>query len=265
MREINYITTAFKHNWNLYLVAAIVFLMLAFGGFWGWVYLLAAVEAGVFLFANTDTGKRFLAATNHKETEGELLEAEGEIYDNLDSDHRFHLDNIRNLCKKITKRSQSSSLLERLTDFRFKFAQLLQEHYYLESNTFSRSTLKQLEEDITRDTKALQSATSSGLRAGLQTNINLMTARLRKISRTGERKKELEMHLEIVKNSLELIYQDAISATNDDVLSMVDSLVANVELEAKDVSEYTLDDLRLPSKPQEQEIVYLNKGARNER
>lgn len=262
MRETNYIKMAFTHNYNYYMVAVIVFLMLALGGIWGWVYLLAAIETGVFLFANTNSGKRFLAATSYKQTEGELLEAEDEIYSSLDKEHRYHLDNIRGLCSKITKRSRTSNLLERLTEFRYKFAQLLQEHYYLESNTFSRSTVKQLEDDIARDTKALQSASSSGLRAGLQTNINLMSARLKKINRTGERRKELEMHLEIVKNSLELIYQDAVSATNDDVLSMVDSLVANVELEAKDASEYTIDDLRLPSK---QEVIYVKQGASNER
>jgi hypothetical protein len=265
MREINYIKEAFKHNWNLYAVATIVFLMLAFGGFWGWVYLLAALEAGVFLFANTESGKRFLAATTQRQTEGELLEAEDEIYSNLDSDHRYHLDNIRSLCKKITKRSQTQSLVERLSEFRYRFAQLLQEHYYLESNNFSRATLKTLEEDIAKYTKALQNETSSGLRSSLQTNINLMKARLAKINRTGERKKELEMHLEVVKNSLELIYQDTISASNTDILSMVDSLVSNVELEAKDVSEYTLEDLRIPAKQQENVLVYERRGARNER
>jgi hypothetical protein len=92
-----------------------------------------------------------------------------------------------------------------------------------------------------------------------------MKARLAKINRTGERKKELEMHLEVVKNSLELIYQDTISASNTDILSMVDSLVSNVELEAKDVSEYTLEDLRIPAKQQENVLVYERRGARNER
>jgi hypothetical protein len=252
MREINYIKAAFTNNYNYYIIAAVIFLMLAIGGFWGWLYLLAAIETGVFLFANTEMGKRYLYITNYKQSEGEMLESEQEIYSSLDSDHRYYLDKVRKLCQQITKRSTSNSLLERLSEFRYKYAVLLDEHYQLENSQPTKSTIKELENEIESHKRSLQSETSGRLRSVIQTNIDILVTRLHKLKQTGDRKKELEMHLEIVKNSLELILEDAISAKNDDdVLTMVDSLVANVEFESKDVADYSIDDLKLPVKKQE--------------
>ncbi len=264
--ETNYIKEAFLHNYNLIFVGLVLFLMLAIN-FWGFFYAGVAGELLVWLISYSQYFRRVADIESAEMTESEKLNTEEEILKQLRTDDRDGFFSIRDTCESICRRIKNTrsekEIKSKLIDFRYKYVLLLEERSSLRKLNSNNSKLKELEKALETNTLSWRNESNAVIKNNLQINIKILTTRIQTFKRIGERLKEIEVHLDLVKNSLELLYDDySTSRGTDDVISMVDSLISTMDIQ-KPVEDLDLSDLRLPKKDEIKETVYEKRSRIN--
>jgi hypothetical protein len=133
-------------------------------------------------------------------------------------------------------------VLEKVGEFRFRYAQMLQLHESLSSDQASTNINDMVE--LVRDAeRAVNTETNSRVKGSLQSNLIILKKRLTRAKTIGVRIRELEAQLSLAKNSLGLLYDEVRSANSlgDNISAMADNLVANLE-----ISESLRDELEEP-------------------
>lgn len=258
MNDKDYAREALTHNLNYLLIGLFVILMILTSTFWGWFIFLGIAEAGVWMLSFTDIVRRYLYFQNCLLTKEGMLQEEDRIYNSINNPHKKELQGIRDLCGRIeaelsrSVRRTSTSLLEKMIEVRYKFAKLIELHYVLSQTSEDNTTTAGLKNAIAENKTLLERETNSKVRSTISVTIDIQKKRLERLQALSGRVRDTEARLNLLKNSLELLFDDMRSSgDSDDTESMVDGLVASLDLgELQDISTIELADLRLPAQQQ---------------
>jgi hypothetical protein len=240
-----YIKKVLTHNYNYFIAAPFVLFMFLTGNFFGWFLLFLCVETILIFSSVTSPVRRLIDAENSALTVRYMLDIENEIYEKFNSSsssrpyhYRSELSEIRRICEQISKfnnRFNYKSMETKLAELRYKFASLLDTHAELSQNATRDISIdkRKIEEEIRETEKRLEEGGSSSVRATLQANLLLLHKRLSLLSVSGSRKKDIEARISLVKNSVQLLYEDICARRGIDdesTLNTVDSIVATLDV-----------------------------------
>lgn len=258
MTDKDYAKEAVTHSANYILMAVFVLAMVLTGKFWGWLVLLGVVEGVVLMLSYTEPVRRYIYFQNCLLSKEGMLEAEEIVYNNIDGKHQRELQSVRDLCDRIENRLEqshrqtSASLLEKMVEVRYKFAKLIELHYLLSQTSNETANVAGLKNAIAESESQYAREPDYRVQATIKTTIDIQKKRLERIKALGGRLRDTDARLNLLKNSLELVFDDVrTSGDSDDTESMVDGLVASLDLgDLQDITTMELADLRLPAKQQ---------------
>lgn len=258
MTDTQYAKEALTHSLNYVLIAVFILLMVLTGTFAGWFMLLCVAEVIVWMLSYTEPVRRYLYLQNCLLTKEGMLEAEERVYSNIGSKHKEELQSIRDLCARIedrlsqSRRRTSTSLMEKMVEVRYKFSKLIELHYLLSQTSDETRNMNSLKTAISENENRFNRETDYRVRATIKTTIDIQKKRLERLKMLGARLRDTEARLNLLKNSLELVFDDVrTSGDSDDTEIMVDGLVASLDLgDLQDITTMELADLRLPTQQQ---------------
>lgn len=241
--EINYTKEVLSSNLNLIFIGIMVFLMLVVN-FFGFLPLLVAGEIAALFIAQMPRVQMIIRSRLNKDKKVEIEDNENTIVKALPVNYQQDFFSVKKLCEEIEKRSNEvssdvggkgnsmmfSGIVEKLSAFRFDYARMLRAHHLL-SNRNYRNITTGLEREIKYAESAIENESSQQVKNALAQNLHILRQRLARVSKLGELVRLLEVRLQVVRNSLNLIQDEVYTFTDvAGISSLVDNLLTNLSI-----------------------------------
>jgi hypothetical protein len=241
--EINYTKEVLSSNLNLIFIGIMVFLMLIFFNI-GFLPLLIAGEIAALFIAQMPRVQMIIRSRLNKDKKIEVEDNENTIVKALPVNYQQDFFSVKKLCEEIEKRSNEvssdvggkgnsmmfSGIVEKLSAFRFDYARMLRAHHLL-SNRNYRNITTGLEREIKYAESAIENEESQQVKNALAQNLHILRQRLARVSKLGELVRLLEVRLQVVRNSLNLIQDEVYTFTDvAGISSLVDNLLTNLSI-----------------------------------
>ncbi len=241
--EINYTKEVLSSNLNLIFIGLMVFLMLIFFNI-GFLPLLIAGEIAALFIAQMPRVQMIIRSRLNKDKKIEVEDNENTIVKALPMNYQQDFFSVKKLCEEIEKRSNEvssdvggkgnsmmfSGIVEKLSAFRFDYARMLRAHHLL-SNRNYRNITTGLDREIKYAESAIENESSQQVKNALAQNLHILRQRLARVSKLGELVRLLEVRLQVVRNSLNLIQDEVYTFTDvAGISSLVDNLLTNLSI-----------------------------------
>ena len=241
--EINYTKEVLSSNTNLIFIGIMVFLMLVVN-FFGFLPLLVAGEIAALFIAQMPRVQMIIRSRLNKDKKIEIEDSENTIVNALPANYQQDFFSVKKLCEEIEKRSSEvgndvggkgnsmmfSSVVEKLSAFRYDYARMLRAHHLL-SNRNYRNITSGLEREIKYAESAIEKEESQQVKNALAQNLHILRQRLARVSKLAELVRLLEVRLQVVRNSLNLIQDEVYTFTDvAGISSLVDNLLTNLSI-----------------------------------
>ncbi len=241
--EINYTKEVLSSNTNLIFIGVMVFLSLTVNPL-AFLPLLAAGEIGALFIAQMPRVQMIIRSRLNKDKKIEVEDHENTIVKALPVNYQQDFFSVKKLCEEIEKRSNEvssdvggkgnsmmfSGIVEKLSAFRFDYARMLRAHHLL-SNRNYRNITSGLEREIKYAESAIENEESQQVKNALAQNLHILRQRLARVSKLGELVRLLEVRLQVVRNSLNLIQDEVYTFTDvAGISSLVDNLLTNLSI-----------------------------------
>lgn len=241
--EINYTEEVLKSNINLAFIGVMGFLMLVVN-FWGFLPLLLAGEIGALFIAQNSRVQRVIRARKNKDKKVEIESAEETIVKSLPNTYQNDFLSLRRLCEEIEKRASElgndiggsgtnallSSVIEKLSAFRYDYARMLRAHHLLSTRNY-RNIETALGNEISQAERAFERERSQQVRHALAQNLNVLKQRLSRVRKLDELVRLIEARLQVIRNSLGLVQDEVYTFTDVASISgLVDHLLTNLSM-----------------------------------
>lgn len=241
--EINYTKEVMSSNLNLIFIGLMIFLMLVVN-FWGFLPLLIAGEIGALFIAQMPRIQRIIRSNLNKDKKVEIEDAENNLVKSLPTHYQNDFGSVKKLCEEIERRTSEigsdfagkgnsimlTGIVEKLSAFRYDYARMLRAHFLL-SNRNYRNIAASLDNEIRRVETSIDRETSQQLKNALAQNLHILKQRLARISKLDELVRLLEIRLQVVRNSLNLIQDEVYTFTDVAGISgLVDNLLTNLSI-----------------------------------
>ena len=241
--EINYTKEVLSSNTNLIFIGVMVFLSLTVNPL-AFLPLLAAGEIGALFIAQMPRVQMIIRSRLNKDKKIEVEDHENTIVKALPVNYQQDFFSVKKLCEEIEKRSNEvssdvggkgnsmmfSGIVEKLSAFRFDYARMLRAHHLL-SNRNYRNITTGLEREIKYAESAIENEESQQVKNALAQNLHILRQRLARVSKLGELVRLLEVRLQVVRNSLNLIQDEVYTFTDvAGISSLVDNLLTNLSI-----------------------------------
>ena len=240
MQEPNYVKEVLTSQWNLAFVG-LMFLLMVFVNFAGFAALLAAGEIAAVLIAQLEPVKHYIRLRSQIEDKQNLVQRETEIVAALPAGYQTDFQTVARLCCEIEDKWKLQGdkggnylledLVEKLGNFRFEYARMLQAHFLTANRNLPR-LVQNLQAELKQAETNLQTEKSPKVREVMQQNSRIIKQRLQRTTQLSDLVRLLEARLAVVKNSLSLL-QDEIFTFADptNVSDAVDNLLLTLNID----------------------------------
>ncbi len=241
--EINYTKEVLSSNTNLIFIGVMVFLSLTVNPL-AFLPFLAAGEIGALFIAQMPRVQMIIRSRLNKDKKIEIEDNENTIVKALPLHYQQDFFSVKKLCEEIEKRSNEvgddvggkgnsmmfSGIVEKLSAFRYDYARMLRAHHLL-SNRNYRNITSGLEREIKYAESAIEKEESQQVKNALAQNLHILRQRLARVSKLSELVRLLEVRLQVVRNSLNLIQDEVYTFTDvAGISSLVDNLLTNLSI-----------------------------------
>lgn len=252
--EPNYVKEVLSSQWNLAFVG-VMFLLMVIVNFVGFGALLLGGEVLAILLAQMPVVQHYIRLRAQISDKENAKLKEQEIVAGLPMQYNSDYQSVKQICDEIEQRWKMqgnqgnyllSDLINKLGTFRFEYARMLQAHS-LSSGRNVADLTRRLQSELDQNEIALEREKSPKVREVLSQNVRIIKQRLQRTLQLGDLIRLLAARLSVVKNSLNLLYDEVYTISDpESVSSQVDNLLLtlNIDDELKATYEDVLGESR---------------------